>query len=293
MRMIVRLAGVVLMIVAGATPAAAETWRTATASDIFAPRPKPVTFADEGVTVTIAPEPPDAESDVAIVVQFPGIAPYRVPTDEYRESIYGLSVGIGRLAPSDPAPTVLIGGYSGGAHCCATLQAVSLVEGQPVSTVLPRKDGAPVGGFPDDIDGDEVRDIRWQDDSLLYAFTSYAASWPVLRIYNLRGGELVDVSRRPGFASLYRDHARETLAECRAKQGGENAGACAAYAYAMAIQGNPEEGIRTATELATRPGWSPSRCAAEFDAELCAERREYQGFETALRQMMRENGYLP
>ncbi|RYF00681.1 MAG: hypothetical protein EOO77_33715, partial [Oxalobacteraceae bacterium] len=39
------------------------------------------------------------------------------------------------------------------------------------------------------------------DNSLLYAFSSYAASWPVPQIYNLRAGTVVDVSREPGFAS--------------------------------------------------------------------------------------------
>ena len=74
---------------------------------------------------------------------------------------------------------------------------------------------------------------------------------------------------------------------------GENAGACAAYAYTMAIQGQAEDGIRTAAALATRPSWSPSQCAAEFDEDLCSERRAYPGFEEALRSKMRKHGYLP
>src|SRR5690606_22399010 len=124
---------------------------------------------------------------------------------------YGISVGIGRMGPDDPAATVLIAGYSGGAHCCATLQAVSLVDGGPVSAILPMKDGAPLDRLPQDLDGDGVRDFRWIDNSLLYAFSSYAASWPVPRIYNLRAGTVADVSREPRFAPIYHKFARQAL----------------------------------------------------------------------------------
>ena len=272
-------------------------WREVYPRDIFEPRDSaPVIVANEGVTVTITPPPPLPDGgasweDAVIVVQFPGLAPYKAHQDESRESAFGISIGIGRMAEADPAATVLIAGYTGGMHCCATLQAVSLVDGEPGSVLLPRKDGELIDAFPDDIDG--VRDIRWQDDSLLYAFTSYAASWPVPRIYHLRRGELVDVSRTPSFARIYHDFASETLSECQDRQGGENAGACAAYAHAMAIQGEADNGILTAAALATRPSGSPSQCAAEFDEELCSKRRAYAGFEKALRSTMRDHGYLP
>src|SRR5688500_18115 len=113
MRSIVRLTGVAIAALICAAPAAAKTWREVVARDIFAPRQEPVAIVDGGVTVTVTPGPPDDESDAMIIVQFPGVAPYRAPRDEYRKSIYGITVGIGRLAPDDPAPTVLLGGYSG------------------------------------------------------------------------------------------------------------------------------------------------------------------------------------
>ncbi len=91
---------IALSVLACAGPAAAETWSKVVASDIFGPREGPVAVTDEGVTVTVTPGPPDDESDAVVVVQFPGVAPYRVPKDEYRASIDGVSVGIGRLAPS-------------------------------------------------------------------------------------------------------------------------------------------------------------------------------------------------
>lgn len=264
------------------------------------------TVSGDGVVVTVTPPVYDEEAedseesfrdsyeDAAIEVSFPGLAPYRVPPDRYRSSPYGISVGIGRMASGDAAPTVLLAGYSGGAHCCATLQAISLVEGKPVATILPMKDGEPVERFPRDVDRDGTIDIEWMDDSLRYAFSSGAASWSVPRIYHLRRGELVDVSRERGFARIYRDLARDTLKECRS-QDSERNGACAAYAYVRAIQGDAEDGVLTAVGLAADSDWYPYDCTVETVDDLCPEgkEREFAGFEDALRWIMRRNGYLP
>ncbi|HYD24859.1 MAG TPA: hypothetical protein VEB68_08670 [Croceibacterium sp.] len=286
-----------------ALPGAARTWE-----EVYPLQAqRTFTIADDGVTVWVTPAPPyddeaedtqesfrDSYEDATIVVQFPGAAPYHVPHDPYRSSPYGIRVGIGRMAPGDAAPTVLIAGYSGGAHCCATLQAVSLVDGVPVSALLPMKDGEPLDAFPRDLDGDGSREFRWIDGSLLYTFTSYASSWSVPRIYRLRRGEPVDVSREPGFAKLYRDYGKRALKACREGES-ESAGACAAYAYTMAVLGRPEEGIRTAAELAGEPSWYPIDCTVEWVDDGCPEGKErtFTGFEDALRWLMREHGYLP
>ena len=287
---------------AGAAPAQAQVWE-----QVFPlQRMQTFTIEGDGVTVTVTPPPPYADdavisdeefeatyADAKITVQFPGLPTYAVPKDEYRSSPYGISVGIGRMAPDDAMPTVLIGGYSGGMHCCATLQAISLNDGAPVSKLLPMKDGEPLDAFPVDIDGDGTRDFDWMDQSLLYAFTSYAASWPVPRIYNLRGGEVIDVSREPRYAAKFRDFAAKALAECKVDDV-ESAAPCAAYAYAMALQGKAEEGIRTAVQNAEPPPWYPHDCLAEYVDDQCPEGQErtFAGFEDALRWIMRQHGYL-
>jgi len=302
-----RLAAAVLavaVLAAGcAAPAATATWRQVYPLQDM----QSFTIAGDGVSVVVAPPPPypndhevsDEEfattyADAKITAAFPGLPTYAVPRDEYRSSPYGISVGIARMAPDDPAPTVLIGGYSGGAHCCATLQAISLVDGRPVSTILPMKDGEPLTEFPTDLDGDGIRDFEWIDNSLLYAFTSYAGSLPVPRIYNLRRGELVDVSHEARYAPRFREFAAEALAACRSEKS-ENAGPCAAYAYAMAIQGKAEEGIRTAVTLAEEPSWYPIDCLVDWVDDQCPEgkQRTFAGYEDALRWIMREHGYLP
>jgi hypothetical protein len=294
---------VAALAVAGTVPAAAETWQ-----EVYPLQDqKTFTVTGEGITVSVTPAPPyddeaedagdefgESYEDATIVVRFPGLPPFQVPRDEYRSSPYGIGVGIGRLAPDDPAPAVLLAGYSGGAHCCATTQLVSVVDGKPVAVSLPIKDGEPIHEFPRDIDGDGTRDFEWIDGSLLYAFTSYAGSWPVPRIYNVRGGELVDVTREPGFAATLRDFAKESLEACRTADF-ERAGPCAAYAYTRALQGEAEDGISTAVRYAGEPSWYPTDCTVEYDQNYeCPEGKErtFANFEDALRWIMRENGYL-
>ncbi|MEO6388207.1 MAG: hypothetical protein ABIT16_04475 [Croceibacterium sp.] len=287
------------------TPAAeaASKWQSVYPSS----KQKSVTVADQGVTVIVTPAPPydeDADDthdsfrnsyeDATVDVQFPGLPAFRVPKDEFRSSPYGISVGIGRLNRQDATPTVLLSGYTGGMHCCATLQVVSLVDGQPVVDTLPAMDGEPLGRFPRDIDGDGTIDIRWFDDSLLYQFTSHAGSWQVPRIYAIERGHLVDVSREPRFAPVFRDFARETLDACRKGEAGHN-GACAAYAYATAVLGQADQGIRTAVSLAEASDWLPSECTVAYVDDMCPEGKEmtFDGFEQGLRWIMHKNGYLP
>jgi hypothetical protein len=303
-RLLALLAALALSACAAAKPDPPPAWQ-----QVFPlHKQKSTTLTYQGVTVVVTPAPPypddrevsDEEfrasyEDATVVVTFPGQPPYKVPKDEGRSSPYGISVGIGRMAPGDPAPTVLLAGYSGGMHCCATLQVVSLVDGKPTSVILPRMDGEPVDAFPKDLDRDGERDIAWKDDSLMYAFASHAESWQIPRIYHIRAGKPVDVSRQPGFAKVFRDFADETLKWCRKREPGRN-GSCAAYAYAMAVLGKPEDGIRTAVSLAEKSDWVPEDCLVSRDKDdLCPEgkARQFTGFEDALRWSMRQNGYLP
>jgi hypothetical protein len=288
-----------------ATPVQAKIWKEIYPIGAGTTR----TIKSEGVSVTVAAPQAWSEDedigatdgeevaeyeDAAITVSFPGMAPVSVPPDPFRSAYYGISVGIGKLRRKDAQPTVFLAGYSGGAHCCGTLQLVSAIDGVPVITSLPLKDGDPMSALPKDIDGDGTADIRWGDDSLLYEFSSYAESLQVPQIYNLREGLAYDVSREPRFAGTFRKFAAEALERCAEGEFNNNGG-CAAYAYAMAVLGRAEEGIATAAQHAQPSTWLPSHCPAGYDENgECPEGGEltFTDFETALRWIMTQNGYL-
>lgn len=244
---------------------------------------KTITVADEGVTVTVVlpPNPANlfdlsgeeiraAYADAEVTVNFPELPPLVLPSNPGREGHWGIGVGIAKLNRADADPAVFVAGYTGGAHCCATLQIVSLVDGRPVVATLPRRDGDPMSELPADIDGDGTVELLWSDPSLLHVFASYAESWSVPRIYAIRDGKAVDVSREPRFGAIYRAFNDKTLKACRTQDHGRKA-SCAAYAYGMVIAGRAEEGIRTAVQSA----------------------EDTDEFEADLRQLMQRHGYLP
>ena len=261
------LAGVLL-----APPTHAQAWREVMALGKLEPtvlRDNGVEAQIDSVTVTSGGE---ETTSARVTVKFPDQEPIDLPPDPLLNDAYPLSVGVGALGPGPANPAVIVEGYSGGAHCCATFQMAVMIDGAILILGLPAMDGSPGTGFPADIDGDGMADIRRTDDAFLYSFSSYAASVAVPTIWNLREGKLIDVSAEPRFAPVYRELADSALAACADKEASERNGACAAYAAARARLGQAEDGIAVAV-----------RDAAPSDAAP---------FEPALRRLLKDRGYL-
>lgn len=305
-----RLAGWLALVgLAGASPVQAQAWREVMALG----KPEPTVLRENGIEVTVdsvteaasasadateTPDPgeaaaPEDTTRVRVTALFPSAEPLELPADAMRNDAYPISVGIGPMnAAGDPA--VIVEGYSGGVHCCATFQMMARVDGAVVALGLPPMDGSPGTEFPTDIDGDGIVDIRRTDDSFLYSFSSYAASVAVPKIYNLLGSTLVDVSAEPRYAPLWRAFAEETLPACTDRESGERNGACAAYAAAKARLGEADDGIATAVRNAAEPDWLPEPCTVEVTRDGCPtdKTRHFADFEEALRWMLQDRGYL-
>ncbi|WP_295635447.1 hypothetical protein [Novosphingobium sp.] len=266
--------------------------------------PPAVTLAEEGATVTLEPttyrggegEDADVYPAYRITVTLPGHAPFVVPADEARLDVQGVHVGVGRLAKSDPAPVVILEGFSGGMHCCGTFQMIAAVGDAVKVLSLDGIDGGPGDYFARDLDGDGVRDIERQDDAFRYAFASGAGSWSPPVIYNLRNGALVDVSNEPRYARVWERYAAHVLKYCKPSNRFERNGACAAYAAAMGRLGRGAEGIRIAVASAQPiAGFLPTRCRVEPGKDGgCPEGQEveFSGFEPALRWFLDSTGYV-
>ena len=91
-------------------------------------------------------------------------------------------------------PEVIINTFSGGAHCCTALNIYSWDGNKFIKLETGFMDGE--GGTFQDLDGDGKLEFITSDNSFLYRFSSYAASFPPSQIYALRNGKLEDVTRR-------------------------------------------------------------------------------------------------
>jgi hypothetical protein len=104
----------------------------------------------------------------------------------------------------DEVPEVVFHRYSGGAHCCSTYTLYSWQEDYLYRTITYPLDAAAAGTF-EDLDGDGYSEFTSADERFLYAFGSYASSWPPSLILSFREGSLVDVTEQ--FPKRLRSHA--------------------------------------------------------------------------------------
>lgn len=92
----------------------------------------------------------------------------------------------------DREPEVLVDAYSGGAHCCERTRVYRFRAGAYGFTV--HQWGNQVYDLRD-LDGDGRPEFVSADDAFSYAFAAYAFSrWPI-RIFDARGGRLVERTR--------------------------------------------------------------------------------------------------
>lgn len=204
-------------------------------------------------------------------------------------------VGIGKLSSSDPVPSVLLAGFTGGAHCCAWLKAIVPVAGKLKVLEFEEVDGEPDKAFPSDLDGDGTRDFLRQDDSFRYVFASGAGSFSPPVILNIYKGQIVDVSTQPGFGKIWEDFARLTRARCADRSDTDRNGACAAYAAAGARLGRFEKVIAEVDKMARDdPGMElPQGCSIPIGEGECPEDKKiiFSSFATALRWFLETHGY--
>ena len=187
----------------------------------------PRTFRSGDVTVRVAVSGKDGDSSPAFTISAPGVAPLRIVTDD-GIAHYPSNIGIGPLVRGAPA-SVIVQTYSGGAHCCMHI-AVALREGKHSSwstwaigtaTGSPGRPTCRATGSPTSSSS---------TTRFLYAFGSYAGSYPPPLIMNIRGGKPIDVSPEPAFRPLFEKRPRRGAQRRAWSREEPNAGACAAWA---------------------------------------------------------------
>jgi hypothetical protein len=158
------------------------------------------------------------------------------------DSEHGLSVG--RLDAGGQR-YVMWQAYTGGAHCCFSVQLL-LPDGPERGVIsLGDYDMEMMIGIPTDIDGDGRTDFVFRDDAFLYGFASFAGSFALPQIWNVEGGRAVDVSAAPRYRALFVDGIAETRPICLDPRGGDDRnGACASFVAAAARIGDFESAWR-------------------------------------------------
>jgi hypothetical protein len=94
----------------------------------------------------------------------------------------------------DRLSEVIVSSYSGGAHCCTNLKIYSWRGDRFTRTQTGLLDGD--GGMFQDLNGDGKQEFLTSDNAFLYAFSSYAGSFPPSVIYEFRKGKLEEVTRK-------------------------------------------------------------------------------------------------
>lgn len=262
----------------------------------FSERLGPRTFSKDGVEVTIQALPDEHDLVEAVAaVKIPGFQTLIVREGAGTDPGYTRHIGIGKLDVSDRVPSVILQNFTGGAHCCAVINAVVPLGNKLEVVKFPPFDGDGLREFPTDYDKDGSVDFILSDNSFLYAFSGYAASWPPPKILNVQKGRLVDVSARPGFAKLFEDFAKEARAECADRSNPQRNGACAGYVAASARLGRFESAMKEAEKLADASGeMLPERCSVETVEDVCPAGKEanFPSFGDALRWFLKDKGYL-
>ncbi|RZM77145.1 hypothetical protein [Leptolyngbya iicbica] len=95
----------------------------------------------------------------------------------------------------DGVPEVIFHRYTGGAHCCSIYTIYSAQGDRLHRTLTYPLDAAGAGGF-EDLDGDGYSEFLSADQRFLYAFGSYASSWPPNIFLTFRNGSLIDTTRQ-------------------------------------------------------------------------------------------------
>jgi hypothetical protein len=244
----------------------------------------PRTFRSGDVTVRAAVSGKTGDSPPVFTISAPGIAPIRISNDD-AIAHYASTIAIGPLVRGQPA-SVIVQTYSGGAHCCMHV-AVALREGKTFKLVdLGDWDGDGLT-WPTDITGDGVADFQFVDNSFLYAFGSYAGSYPPPLIINIRDARPIDVSHEAAFRPLFEKDLVGARKACLAKDE-PNAGACAAWAADAARLGQFDAVWPQVMKVYdNRVAEWPGSCKESPPPTPC-----YTDYPTALRAFLIDRGYL-
>ncbi|MCD8487638.1 MAG: hypothetical protein LRZ84_13115 [Desertifilum sp.] len=184
---------------------------------------------------------------------------------------------------SNGTPEVIVKVYSGGAHCCTEHTVYTWRGNNFTSVQFGPADGN--GGRFEDLNQDGRMELIAFDNSFLYAFSSYAGSFPPSVILSYRDGNFEDVTRQ--YPQYLRGIAWQMYRTLERTEG-ENNGVLAGYVAQKILLGEFED------------GWNFMLARYDRESDWGLDIRDsngnsigrHQDFPTALKAFLIETGYL-
>src|SRR5579872_4199320 len=144
-----------------------------------APGEQSLQFGNASIAITMPP--PDSSQPILVTASSPGTKPVTL-TLEHRPDAHEFppSISMVEMDAGNSTPEFFVSRFSGGAHCCAVVQILDVVQGQWRIVDGGSWDGDEI--LPEDIDGDGEQEIVHGDDRFLYRYSCYACAAPPLRV---------------------------------------------------------------------------------------------------------------
>lgn len=180
---------------------------------------------------------------------------------------------------------VIVRTFSGGAHCCTSYYIYTWQKNKFFKADTGFLDGA--GGVFEDINKDGKVEFITSDNSFLYLFSSYAASFPPTQIYNFQNGKFIDVTRR--FPKPLKERLQDMYQAFLTvkKEGYERNGILAGYVAQKILLGEYESGWKFMLANYDRSSdWGLDIYQGENIVG------KYPDFPTALKTFLMTRGYL-
>jgi len=209
-------------------------------------------------------------------------------------------VQIADLDPSNKYPEVILSSFTGGAHCCNQVTALtSDASGTNWSEVdLGSYDGGP-SPAKDPLNNGRYY-ITVADNRFLYQFTNYACSRAPTRLLRLAGKTLKDVTLDQSFIPYHTQNLKSFEESFPAR--GDSAydsdcinGFLAGYVATKSLVGELDSGWRRMLEVYFRNSdWGLKECSAGLDESGNCQGIEtiYSSFPEALKALLLRAGYI-
>ena len=239
-------------------------------------------FGNASLSITMPAT--DSSQPILVTATSPGARSVTLALDHHPDTHeFPPSISMVEMDGGNTTPEFFISRYSGGAHCCAMVQILDVVQGQWRIVDGGSWDGDEI--IPQDADGDGEQEIVHGDDRFLYRYSCYACAAPPLRVFKLVAGTLAEVTLSP----LYRALDERGLPNFQQGCANHDNGACASYVAVASRLGRRDEAWKFMLEhYDHKSDWGLKDCALMDPRGGCLAEIQYKSYPDALEAFLQQ-----